>query len=48
MSKPSTWLPSFLALGVAWGASFLFIEWVLGSMAPVGVAFLRSPMTTRR
>ncbi|MEJ6506937.1 MAG: DMT family transporter [Microbacteriaceae bacterium] len=44
MSKPSTWLPSFLALGVVWGASFLFIEWALESLTPIGVAFMRGAL----
>jgi len=40
---PSTraWLPGFLALGVTWGASFLFIKWGLLGFTSIGVAFLR-------
>jgi drug/metabolite transporter (DMT)-like permease len=43
MSQPSTarWLPGFLALGITWGASFLFIKWGLISLTSIGVAFLR-------
>jgi len=43
MSKaPSNqWLPGFLALGITWGASFLFIKWALFSLNSIGVAFLR-------
>ena len=43
MSKaPSTkWLPGFIALGITWGASFLFIKWGLLTLNSIGVAFLR-------
>ena len=36
-----SWLWSYLALGVTWGCSFLFIKDALGFLAPFGVAFLR-------
>lgn len=35
------WVPSFIALGLVWGASFLFIELSLESFTPIGTAFLR-------
>lgn len=35
------WLPGFLALGVVWGSSFLFIELALESFTPAGMVFLR-------
>ncbi len=43
MSKSPTtrWLPGFLALGITWGGSFLFIKWGLLSLTSIGVAFLR-------
>ncbi len=36
-----SWLWSYLALGVTWGCSFLFIKDALGFLAPFGVAFGR-------
>ena len=41
MKKPPSWLPGFLALGVVWGSSFLFIELALEAFTPIGIAFLR-------
>jgi drug/metabolite transporter (DMT)-like permease len=35
------WLPSYLALVLFWGCSFLFNEWALRSFSPVAVAFGR-------
>ena len=35
------WLPGFIALGIVWGSSFLFIKWGLESFTSIGVAFLR-------
>ncbi len=37
----NSWLPGFVALGIAWGSSFLFIKWGLVTLTAVGVAFLR-------
>ncbi len=36
-----SWLWSYLALGLTWGCSFLFIKEALGFLAPFGVAFVR-------
>lgn len=36
------WLPSFLALGITWGSSFLLIKWGLESLSSIGVAFGRA------
>lgn len=38
---PKSWVPGFIALGLVWGASFLFIELALESFTPLGIAFLR-------
>jgi drug/metabolite transporter (DMT)-like permease len=35
------WLPSYIALVVFWGCSFLFNEWALRSFSPLAVAFGR-------
>lgn len=37
----TSWIPSFVALGIVWGASFLLIELSLESFTPIGTAFLR-------
>ena len=39
--KNSSWLPGFIALGITWGSSFLFIKWGLATLTPIGVAFAR-------
>ena len=43
MSKEPTqkWLPGFIALGIVWGSSFLFIKWGIQSFTSIGVAFMR-------
>lgn len=40
-TTPRSWLPAYVALGITWGCSFLFIKWSLGFLSPVGVAFGR-------
>ncbi len=40
-TRSTQWLPGFIALGITWGASFLFIKWSLDSLTPLGVAFMR-------
>jgi len=39
--KDSSWLPIYLALGVVWGCSFIFIKLGLEFLTPLGVAFGR-------
>jgi drug/metabolite transporter (DMT)-like permease len=36
-----SWVPSYIALGVIWGCSFIFIKLGLRFLTPVGVAFAR-------
>lgn len=40
-SQTKNWLPGFIALGIVWGSSFLFIKWGLTTLTPLGVAFFR-------
>jgi drug/metabolite transporter (DMT)-like permease len=40
-SKRNSWIPSYLALGLAWGCSFVFIKLGLEFLTPFGVAFGR-------
>jgi drug/metabolite transporter (DMT)-like permease len=44
VTSSRAWLPGFIALGIVWGSSFLFIEWALQAFTPVGVAFLRGAL----
>jgi drug/metabolite transporter (DMT)-like permease len=36
-----SWLPSYIALGIVWGCSFIFIKIGLEFLTPFGVAFVR-------
>ncbi len=40
-TAPATWVPRYVAIGLAWGCSFLFIKQSLTFLTPVGVAFSR-------
>jgi drug/metabolite transporter (DMT)-like permease len=44
VTSSRAWLPGFIALGVVWGSSFLFIEWALQAFTPIGVALLRGAL----
>jgi drug/metabolite transporter (DMT)-like permease len=41
VKKSSSWLPVYLALGIVWGCSFIFIKSGLEFLTPFGVAFIR-------
>lgn len=41
VSKEKSWLPAYIALGIAWGCSFIFIKQGLHFLTPFGVAFGR-------
>jgi drug/metabolite transporter (DMT)-like permease len=41
MTTDLRWLPGFIALGVVWGSSFLFIDLALESFSAAGIVFLR-------
>lgn len=40
------WLPGFIALGIVWGSSFVFIELALHSFTPGAIVFLRGLLGT--
>lgn len=42
--KERSWLPAYIALGIVWGCSFIFIKLGLEFLTPVGVAFGRSAL----
>ena len=44
MKKERGWLPAYIALGVVWGCSFIFIKLGLEFLTPVGVAFGRTAL----
>ena len=41
-TKTTSWIPSYLVLGVIWGSSFLFVERALVFLTPTGIAFWRT------
>jgi drug/metabolite transporter (DMT)-like permease len=40
-AKPKSWVPLYIALGIVWGCSFIFIKLGLEFLTPFGVAFGR-------
>ena len=42
MKTKSPWLAMYLTAGLIWGGSFLFIEYALTALPPIGVAFWRT------
>jgi drug/metabolite transporter (DMT)-like permease len=41
LKSTKSWLPGFIALGLVWGSSFLFIDLALQSFTPIGITSLR-------
>ena len=41
MPPSRSWVPAYVAIGLSWGTSFLFIKWALESIGPVAIAFTR-------
>jgi len=39
-----SWLPAYIALGIVWGCSFIFIKLGLDFLTPIGVAFGRTAL----
>lgn len=39
--RQSSWIPAYIALGIVWGCSFIFIKLGLEFLTPFGVAFVR-------
>jgi drug/metabolite transporter (DMT)-like permease len=39
--RQSSWVPAYIALGIVWGCSFIFIKLGLEFLTPFGVAFVR-------
>lgn len=42
MKTKSPWLGMYLTAGLIWGGSFLFVEYALTALTPIGVAFWRT------
>ena len=43
-ARERSWLPAYIALGIVWGCSFIFIKLGLEFLTPVGVAFGRTAL----
>jgi drug/metabolite transporter (DMT)-like permease len=41
MAKKTSWVTLYIALGIVWGCSFIFIKLGLEFLTPIGVAFGR-------
>jgi drug/metabolite transporter (DMT)-like permease len=41
VKKSTSWIPTYITLGIVWGCSFIFIKMGLEFLTPFGVAFVR-------
>jgi drug/metabolite transporter (DMT)-like permease len=46
VKKNTSWIPTYIILGITWGCSFIFIKMGLEFLTPFGVAFVRCSLGT--